>query len=135
MNCLAVVVAIAGSAAAFVPNAATQSPSQLSTTMPDRKWVTMVDPSQRSEALPFLPRPINLDSSMVGDVFCLSRKTFQDLSSLLNGSQQREFLPFIGCVRLSFNTVVCVCLSGSAGSPLMVDWLSPSFPWRNLLCS
>jgi len=28
----------------------------------------MVDPNERSAALPFLPRPINLDGSMVGDV-------------------------------------------------------------------
>lgn len=36
--------------------------------MPERLWDSMVDPSERSEALPFLPRPINLDGSMVGDV-------------------------------------------------------------------
>merc|ERR1719384_2134138 len=28
----------------------------------------MVDPTQRSKSLPWLPRPINLDGSMVGDV-------------------------------------------------------------------
>lgn len=31
-------------------------------------WDSMVDPTERSKALPFLPRPINLDGSMVGDV-------------------------------------------------------------------
>jgi len=36
--------------------------------MPDRMWDTMVDKTQRSKALPFLPRPINLDGTMVGDV-------------------------------------------------------------------
>jgi len=68
MNYLAVVVALAGSAAAFAPNAGTQTCATKLNAMPDRKWDTMVDPAQRSEALPFLPRPINLDGSMVGDV-------------------------------------------------------------------
>merc|ERR1719183_385318 len=36
--------------------------------MPERKWNTMVDPNSRSAACPWLPRPINLDGSMVGDV-------------------------------------------------------------------
>jgi len=36
--------------------------------MPDRLWDTMVDPTQRSEALPFLPRPINCDGTLPGDV-------------------------------------------------------------------
>jgi light-harvesting complex I chlorophyll a/b binding protein 1 len=31
-------------------------------------WNKMVDPTERSKAVPFLPRPINLDGSMVGDV-------------------------------------------------------------------
>lgn len=35
--------------------------------MPERKWDSMVDPTERSKAVPFLPRPINLDGSMVGD--------------------------------------------------------------------
>lgn len=35
--------------------------------MPERKWDTMVDKTERSKAVPFLPRPINLDGSMVGD--------------------------------------------------------------------
>ena len=32
-----------------------------------RKWSTMVDPMSRSKACPWLPRPINLDGTMVGD--------------------------------------------------------------------
>ena len=35
--------------------------------MPARKWNTMVDPTSRSKACPWLPRPINLDGTMVGD--------------------------------------------------------------------
>lgn len=35
--------------------------------MPARKWNTMVDPASRSKACPWLPRPINLDGTMVGD--------------------------------------------------------------------
>lgn len=36
--------------------------------MPERLWDTMVDPTERSKSMPFLPRPINLDGSLVGDV-------------------------------------------------------------------
>jgi hypothetical protein len=64
---LAVAAMLAGSAAAFTPNAATTTTSSLNA-MPERKWDSMVDPNERSAALPFLPRPINLDGSMVGDV-------------------------------------------------------------------
>jgi len=62
-----VVIAFATSAAAFTSNVVTQTATHLRA-MPDRKWDTMVDPTARSEALPFLPRPINLDGTMVGDV-------------------------------------------------------------------
>ena len=31
-------------------------------------WDSMVDKTERSASLPWLPRPINLDGSMVGDV-------------------------------------------------------------------
>jgi len=58
---------LASTAAAFAPNAAPQTCSAVSA-MPDRMWDSMVDPNERSKALPFLPRPINLDGSMVGDV-------------------------------------------------------------------
>lgn len=57
----------AGSAAAFTSSGATTAKTSLNA-MPERKWDTMVDPTQRSNALPFLPRPINLDGTMVGDV-------------------------------------------------------------------
>lgn len=57
---------LAGSAAAFTSNAGSQSTSSLKA-MPERKWDTMVDKTERSKAVPFLPRPINLDGSMVGD--------------------------------------------------------------------
>jgi light-harvesting complex I chlorophyll a/b binding protein 1 len=36
--------------------------------MPDRMWDEMVDKTERSKSVPFLPRPKNLDGSMVGDV-------------------------------------------------------------------
>jgi len=36
--------------------------------MPDRLWDTMVDKTERSKAMPWLPRAINLDGSMPGDV-------------------------------------------------------------------
>jgi light-harvesting complex I chlorophyll a/b binding protein 1 len=58
---------LAGSAAAFTTNAGSQ-PSTALKAMPERKWDTMVDKTQRSKAIPFLPRPINLDGSMVGDM-------------------------------------------------------------------
>lgn len=64
----AVVATLASSAAAFTQNAAIQTPTSGLNAMPERMWDSMVDPNERSEALPFLPRPINLDGSMVGDV-------------------------------------------------------------------
>jgi hypothetical protein len=68
MNSLTLAVAslLAGSTAAFVSNGAESATSSLSA-MPERKWDSMVDPTERSKAVPFLPRPINLDGSMVGD--------------------------------------------------------------------
>lgn len=61
------IIALAGSAAAFAPAAEKASTSSLNA-MPDRLWDTMVDKTERSAAIPFLPRPANLDGSMVGDV-------------------------------------------------------------------
>lgn len=58
---------LAGSAAAFTTNARNQASSSLKA-MPERKWETMVDKNERSKAIPFLPRPVNLDGSMVGDL-------------------------------------------------------------------
>ena len=59
---------MASSAMAFAPSSSSQSTTALSAEMPDRMWDKMVDPTERSAALPFLPRPIALDGSMVGDV-------------------------------------------------------------------
>jgi len=59
--------ALAGSAAAFAPEAVKQASSSLNA-MPERKWDSMVDKTERSASLPWLPRPVNLDGSMVGDV-------------------------------------------------------------------
>eukprot|EP00560_Eucampia_antarctica_P008885 CAMPEP_0197823128 /NCGR_PEP_ID=MMETSP1437-20131217/453_1 /TAXON_ID=49252 ORGANISM="Eucampia antarctica, Strain CCMP1452" /NCGR_SAMPLE_ID=MMETSP1437 /ASSEMBLY_ACC=CAM_ASM_001096 /LENGTH=247 /DNA_ID=CAMNT_0043422125 /DNA_START=20 /DNA_END=763 /DNA_ORIENTATION=- len=64
---LAVTALLASSAAAFVSNGALKTSSSSLTAMPDRKWDSMVDPTERSKAVPFLPRPINLDGTMVGD--------------------------------------------------------------------
>jgi len=64
---LALAALMAGSVTAFAPSGNPSTPTQCNA-MPDRLWDTMVDPSERSKAVPFLPRPINLDGSMVGDV-------------------------------------------------------------------
>jgi len=64
---IAVASLLAGSAAAFAPAQQGAVKSSMDA-MPDRKWDTMVDKTERSAALPFLPRPINLDGSYVGDV-------------------------------------------------------------------
>jgi hypothetical protein len=61
---------MAGSTAAFAPTSSTQastSSTSLQAAMPDRLWNTMVDKTERSRAVPFLPRPINLDGSSPGD--------------------------------------------------------------------
>lgn len=66
MKTIAAFAMMAASASAFAP----MCPSKVSTTldaMPPRLWDTMVDKTQRSKSLPFLPRPINLDGSYVGD--------------------------------------------------------------------
>jgi len=65
---VAVSALMASSAMAFAPSSTSQSSTALNAEMPDRMWNKMVDPTERSAALPFLPRPINLDGSMVGDV-------------------------------------------------------------------
>lgn len=59
---------MASSAMAFAPSSSSQSTTALNAEMPDRMWDKMVDPTERSAALPFLPRPVALDGSMVGDV-------------------------------------------------------------------
>ena len=64
---LAIASLLSGSAAAFTSNAGSQRSTTLNA-MPDRLWDSMVDKTERSAAIPFLPRPINLDGSYVGDV-------------------------------------------------------------------
>jgi light-harvesting complex I chlorophyll a/b binding protein 1 len=66
MKTVAAISILAGSAAAFAPSAVPAGKTQLSA-MPERKWDSMVDKTERSKAIPFLPRPINLDGSLVGD--------------------------------------------------------------------
>jgi len=58
---------LVGSATAFTTNAPSNNGAALKA-MPDRMWDTMVDKTERSAALPFLPRPANLDGTMAGDV-------------------------------------------------------------------
>lgn len=68
MKYSAVVAAmLASSAMGFAP-VANQCPTTELKAMPDRLWDTMVDKTQRSKAVPFLPRAVNLDGSMPGDV-------------------------------------------------------------------
>jgi len=64
----AVSAMMATSAMAFVPSASIKETSTAVQAMPDRMWDKMVDPTQRSKSLPWLPRPINLDGSSPGDV-------------------------------------------------------------------
>merc|ERR1719245_683249 len=59
---------MASSSMAFAPSSTSQRTTALNADMPERMWDKMVDPTERSAALPFLPRPANLDGSMVGDV-------------------------------------------------------------------
>lgn len=69
MKSFAVAATLLGSAAAFAPQCG--APAKVATSleaMPDRMWDSMVDPTERSKSLPWLPRPINLDGSMIGDV-------------------------------------------------------------------
>lgn len=63
----AVSALMATSAMAFAPSSTTESSTAMKA-MPDRMWDKMVDPTERSASLPWLPRPINLDGSMPGDV-------------------------------------------------------------------
>jgi len=59
---------MASSAMAFAPNSSSQSTTALNADMPDRMWDKMVDKTERSASLPWLPRPAALDGSYVGDV-------------------------------------------------------------------
>ena len=58
---------MAASASAFTTSSQTTSTTSLSA-MPDRLWDTMVDKTERSASVPFLPRAKALDGSYVGDV-------------------------------------------------------------------
>lgn len=58
----------ATSVAGFTTTSSSVRSTALNADMPDRMWDKMVDPTERSESLPWLPRPINLDGTMVGDV-------------------------------------------------------------------
>jgi len=53
---------------AFAPASTSQSTSALQAGMPDRMWDQMVDKTERSKSLPWLPRAKALDGSYVGDV-------------------------------------------------------------------
>jgi len=67
MKFLPLTLAFLSSAAAFAPQCAVPRRTALNE-MPERMWDKMVDPTERSASLPWLPRPINLDGSYVGDV-------------------------------------------------------------------
>ena len=56
---------MAGSAMAFAPSTSGQSSTAMKAGMPDRMWDQMVDKTERSASLPWLPRPKALDGSMV----------------------------------------------------------------------
>jgi|EP00970_Alexandrium_tamarense_P008035 hypothetical protein len=68
MKIAALSLLAAGSASAFAPANNGAAVKTSLDAMPDRMWNKMVDKTQRSKAMPFLPRPINLDGSYVGDV-------------------------------------------------------------------
>merc|ERR1719215_1645271 len=59
---------LVGSAAAFAPSQQGGAAKTAVSAMPERMWDKMVDKTERSAAIPFLPRAINLDGSYVGDV-------------------------------------------------------------------
>lgn len=63
----AVFAMMASSAAAFAPASTSESVASMKA-MPDRMWDEMVDKTERSAALPFLPRPKALDGTLAGDV-------------------------------------------------------------------
>ena len=64
----AVFVTMASSALAFAPATTKDATTtSLNAEMPERLWNTMVDKNERSKAIPFLPRAINLDGSYAGD--------------------------------------------------------------------
>jgi len=100
----AVLSLLVGSAAAFAPAQQGVSTTSLDA-MPDRMWDKMVDKTERSKAMPFLPRPINLDGSYVGDVgfdpFYLSSipKNFAGFIQPPSWEDQGEGLPTLYWMR------------------------------------
>jgi light-harvesting complex I chlorophyll a/b binding protein 1 len=71
MKTVAALAMMATSASAFSSTPLTTSTCSSSNTfleaVAERKWDTMVDKTQRSKSVPFLPRAISLDGSYVGD--------------------------------------------------------------------
>lgn len=59
---------LANSAMAFVPAAQQSTSTSVGAGMPDRMWDEMVDATERSAAIPFLPRAKALDGTLPGDV-------------------------------------------------------------------
>jgi len=59
---------MAPSAMAFAPASTSKGSTALKAGMPDRMWDQMVDKTERSASLPWLPRAKALDGSYVGDV-------------------------------------------------------------------
>jgi Chlorophyll A-B binding protein len=64
---VAIVALMASSAMAFAPESSVKSSSALRDAMPDRLWDSMVVPTERSKAVPFLPRAKPLDGTLPGD--------------------------------------------------------------------
>jgi Chlorophyll A-B binding protein len=66
----AIVASMASSAMAFAPASSGKSSTALyaDKVMPPRLWNEMVDKTQRSKAVPFLPRAKGLDGTLPGDV-------------------------------------------------------------------
>lgn len=62
------VASMATSALAFAPSKQAATSTALEAGMPDRLWDSMVDKTQRSKSVPFLPRAKALDGSLPGDV-------------------------------------------------------------------
>jgi light-harvesting complex I chlorophyll a/b binding protein 1 len=62
------VAMMASSASAFVPADQGSATTALNAGMPDRLWDSMVEKTERSKSVPFLPRAKALDGSYVGDV-------------------------------------------------------------------
>lgn len=59
---------LATSTAAFAPTSISESNTALKAGKPDRMWDQMVDKTERSASVPWLPRAKALDGSYVGDV-------------------------------------------------------------------